>query len=101
MLGEREKDLKTYKCFNYENNNKMKSQIQIKLQSQHLSNAAARFRLRNRKGLNHFEDFESLADARQYLLDLSNDIEDSELGKDFLTYDSVTAFIVTDKEEML
>jgi hypothetical protein len=42
-----------------------------------------------------------LKDARQYLLDLSQDLEDTELGDDWLSYDSVTAYIVTEKEEML
>ena len=63
--------------------------------------AAQRFRLRNRKDLKYYENFDSLRDARQYLLDLSQDLEDTELGDDWLSYDSVTAYIVTEKEEML
>lgn len=79
----------------------MKAQIQIHLPSQHLSCAAQRFRLRNRKDLKYYENFDSLRDARQYLLDLSQDLEDTELGDDWLSYDSVTAYIVTEKEEMI
>jgi hypothetical protein len=63
--------------------------------------AAQRFRLSNRLDLKYFENFDSLKDARQYLLDLSQDLEDTELGDDWLSYDSVTAYIVTEKEEML
>ena len=79
----------------------MKAQIQIHLPSQHLHVAAQWFRLRNRKDLKYYENFDSLRDARQYLLDLSQDLEDTELGDDWLSYDSVTAYIVTEKEEML
>ena len=79
----------------------MKAQIQIHLPSQHLHVAAQRFRLRNRKDLKYFENFDSLRDARQYLLDLSQDLEDTELGDDWLSYVSVTAYIVTEKEEMI
>jgi hypothetical protein len=79
----------------------MKAQIQIHLRSHHLSCAAARFRLSNRKDLKYYENFDSLRDARQYLLDLSQDLEDTELGDDWLSYDSVTAYIVTEKEEMI
>ena len=79
----------------------MKAQIQIHLRSQHLHVAAQRFRLSNRTHLWYYENFDSLRDARQYLLDLSQDLEDTELGDDWLSYDSVTAYIVTEKEEML
>jgi hypothetical protein len=79
----------------------MKAQIRIDLQGQHLNVAAQRFRLSNRLDLKYFENFDSLKDARQYLLDLSQDLEDTELGDDWLSYDSVTAYIVTEKEEML
>jgi hypothetical protein len=63
--------------------------------------AAQRFRLSNRLDLKYYENFDSLKDARQYLLDLSQDLEDTELGDDWLSYDSVIAYIVTEKEEML
>ena len=79
----------------------MKAQIRIDLQGQHLHVAAQRFRLSNRLDLKYFENFDSFKDARQYLLDLSQDLEDTELGDDWLSYDSVTAYIVTEKEEML
>lgn len=86
----------------------MKAQIQITIPSLHALHSARAFNLEHSRetpagGMKFWQNFETVAEARQHLLDVAMELHNGDpagnWSKDFCRYDAATAWIVTDKNE--